>query len=129
MEHAVINQEADRRLLAAFINGLIGAVGKQFRMQMPDNIDKTLNMAMVATNAEREERVSTREDQGSNMRVFTAVGSREGTLGNNYGGSRGKFEWSNRGAWSQRRTGPTRNSGSVDGTYSRRTDSLTPVQS
>ena len=28
LEQAVINQEADRRLLASFINGLIGAPGK-----------------------------------------------------------------------------------------------------
>jgi len=31
VEQAIINQEANRRLLAAFINGLIGAVGKQER--------------------------------------------------------------------------------------------------
>jgi trans-aconitate methyltransferase len=50
----VINQEADRRLLPAFINGLTGAPGRHVRMQMPDNIDKALNMALVATNAEKE---------------------------------------------------------------------------
>jgi hypothetical protein len=38
VEQAIINQEADKRLLAAFINGLIGAVGKQVRMHMPENI-------------------------------------------------------------------------------------------
>jgi hypothetical protein len=52
VEQAVINWEADRRLLAAFINGLIGTPGKHVRMQMPDNVDKALSMAIVATNAE-----------------------------------------------------------------------------
>jgi len=69
VEQTVINQEADRRILAAFINGLIGAVGKQVRMQMPDNIDK-------ATTPEREEKGSICEDGGSNARVFTVGGSR-----------------------------------------------------
>jgi hypothetical protein len=71
VEQAVINQEADRRLLAAFINGLIGALGKQVRLQMPGTIDKALNMAIVATTAEIEERSSAREDRGNNARVFT----------------------------------------------------------
>jgi len=66
VEQAVINKEADRRLLAAFINGLIGQPGKQVRMQMPENIDKALNMAIVATNAEKEEKASVREDRGTN---------------------------------------------------------------
>jgi len=65
VEQAVINREAERRLLAAFINGLIGAVGKQVTMLIPENIDKALNMAIVATNAEREEKVSGRKDRGS----------------------------------------------------------------
>jgi hypothetical protein len=79
VEQAVINQEADRRLLAAFINGLLGTIGKQVRMQMPENIDKALNMAIVATNAEREEKASSREDRGTSTRVFTVGGSRGGT--------------------------------------------------
>ena len=71
VEQAVINQEAERRLLAAFINGLIGAPGNQVRLQMPDTIDKALNMAIIATNAEREEKTSARDDRGTNVRVFT----------------------------------------------------------
>jgi hypothetical protein len=46
IEQAVINQEADRRLLAAFMNGLIGAPGKHVRLQMPENVDKALHMAI-----------------------------------------------------------------------------------
>jgi hypothetical protein len=55
-EQAVINQEAERRLIAAFINGLTGVPGKQIRLQMPKTIDKALNMAIIATNAEKEEK-------------------------------------------------------------------------
>ena len=135
VEQAVINREAERRLLAAFINGLLGAVGKQVRMLMPDNIDKALNMATVATNAEREEKASGREDRGVNTRVFTVGGSREGAPdnsyerpGNSYDRPRGRSQWSNRGAWSQGRAGQTRYSTGVDGTYSCRTDRRTPMQ-
>jgi hypothetical protein len=60
-----------RRLLAAFINGLIGMPGKQVRLQMPEIIDRALNMAIVATNADKEENAS---DRGINTRVFAVVG-------------------------------------------------------
>ena len=129
IEQAFINQEEDRRLLAAFINGLSGLPGKQVRLHMPENIDKALNMAIIATNAEREEKVLTRDDRGTSTRVFAVGGSR----GNNPGGSRhgqprGRFRWSgNRGAGFQYRTGPTQYSTRVDGTYSDRTDSWTPT--
>jgi len=94
VEQAVINQEADKRLLAAFINGLIGAPGKQFRLQMPETVDKALNMAIVATNAEKEERNSTREDRGTSAKVFTVGGTRVNTRDNRYGKPRGKIQWS-----------------------------------
>jgi hypothetical protein len=92
VEQAVINQEADRRLLAAFINGLHGAPGRHLRMQMPDHIDKALNMAIVATNAEKEEKASVREEQGMNARVFTVRGSRDRIPGNRYEKPRGRFQ-------------------------------------
>jgi hypothetical protein len=81
LDQAVINQEADRRLLAAFINGLAGAPGKHIRLQMPENIDKALNKAIVATNAEREERALNKEDRGTNARVFTIGDNRGGPGG------------------------------------------------
>jgi len=125
VEQAVINQEADRRLLAAFINGLTGAPGRHVRMQMPDNIDKALNMALVATNAEKEEKAVNKDDRGVNARVFAVGGNR----GNRYGNPRGKFQWSGaRGAGSQYQTGPTQYSRRADGTCSDRTDSRTPWQ-
>jgi hypothetical protein len=129
IEQAVIKQEADRRLLAAFINGLLGAVGKQVRMQMPDNIDKALNMAIVATKAEREEKALSRDDRVANSRVFTVGGSRGGAPGTGYEKPRGRFQWSNRGARSQYRVEPEQNSTRLDGTYSRRTGNRAPMQS
>jgi hypothetical protein len=120
VEQAVINQEADRRLLAAFINGLTGAPGKQVMLQMPINIDRALNVAMIATNAEKEEKASVRGDRGSNYRVFAVRGNRaEGNREMERGMAwdldmrtpRGKFQWSsNRGAVSQHRAGPVQNS-------------------
>ena len=133
VEQAVINQEADRRLLAAFINGLIGVAGKEVRMQMPGKIDKALNMAIIATNAEREEKAFSREDRGISAKVFTVGGRRESTPGEThqrYEGTRGRSQWSNRGRWSQpRRAGPSLNSAGVDETYSYRTDRRTAMGS
>ena len=128
VEQAVINQEAGRRLLAAFINGLIGAPGKHVRLHMPENIDRALSMAIVATNAEKEERALGTADRGSNTRVFAVRGSRDNAPRDRYEKPRRKFQWSgNRGAVSQCSTGPAQYSRRVDGTYSDRTGSRTPT--
>jgi len=126
VEQAVINQEADRRLLAAFINGLIGTPRKHVRLQMPENVDRALNMAIVATNAEKEERELGTVDRGNSARVF-AVGDNRGDAPRNRNEKpRGKFQWSgSRGAVPQRSTGPVQYSRRVDGTYSDRTGSRT----
>jgi len=84
VEQAVINQESDRRLLAAFINGLGGIPGKHVRLQMPESIDRALNMAIIATNAEKEENALGREDWGKIARVFTVGGSRDSRPANRY---------------------------------------------
>lgn len=129
VEQAIINREAERRLVAAFINGLTGVAGRQVKLQMPDTIDKALNMAIIATNAEREDRVSQREGRGLNRRVFAVGGSREEALYRRNDGPRGKFQWSgNRGDYSHR-DGVDHNTRSrgVDGTRSRRTDSRNPM--
>jgi len=132
VEQVVINQEADRRLLAAFINGLIGLPGKQVRLQIPENVDKALNIAIVATNAEREEKTLVREDRGINGRVFAVRGNRGGTShssgGYRHEKPRGKVQWSkDRGAGTNYGAGPTRISGIVDRTYSCRPDSWTSM--
>jgi len=129
VEQAVINQEADKRLLAAFINGLKGAPGKQVRLNMPETIDKALNMAIVATNAEKEEKASVKEDRGITAKVFTVGGSREGIQNKRYSQPRNRFQWSrDRGAWARQGSGRVQST-RVDGTHSFRTDSRTPAQS
>ena len=98
VEQTVINREADRRLLAGFINGLTGVPGRQVRLQMPDTIDKAMNMAIIATHADTEDRALQREDRGVNRRVFGVRGDREETPLRNDSRPRGKFQWSgNRG--------------------------------
>ena len=99
----------------------------KLRLQMPEIIDKALNMAIIATNAEREEKALTRDDRGTNTRVFAVGGNREHNAGGNrHGQTRGRYRCSgNRGARFQQRTGPTQYSTRVDGTYSDRTDNRT----
>ena len=130
VEQAVINQEADRRLLAAFINGLIGAPGKQVRLQMPGTIDKALNMAIVATTAETEERSSAGADRGNNVRVFTVGGTRGNAGYDRY--RKPRWENSNeavaRGTEGPMRKGQVQYSRRVDRAYSRWTEHRTPAQ-
>jgi hypothetical protein len=97
---------------------------------MPETIEKALNMAIVSTNAEKEEKASAHEDWVTSVKVFTLGGSRGDTLERRYEKSRGKFQWSRgRGAWLQHRAAPTQYSTGVDGTYCHRTDSRVPMQS
>jgi hypothetical protein len=125
---AVINQEAEHRLLAAFINELVGTAGRHVQLQMLKTIDKALNMAIIATNADKEEKASVRDDQGSNIRVFTVGGDHGETQDKRYDRPRGKIQWSRgRGAGSQHRAGPTQYPG-VSRTHSYRTDSRNSVQ-
>jgi hypothetical protein len=124
VEQAVINREAERRLLAAFINGLIGVPGRQVKLLMPETIDKALNMAITATNADREDR----EDRGTNRQVFTVRGSREETLGRINNRPREKIQWSGyRGDYNYRGVGHSTRRG-VEGNRSCRTDNRTPVE-
>jgi hypothetical protein len=93
-EQAVINREADRRLLAAFIIGLRGVPGRQVRLQMPETVDKALNKAIVATNADKEERMLLCEDQGTSKQVFMVGGSHENIPFKKNEEPLGKFQWS-----------------------------------
>jgi len=124
VEQGVINKEAEKRLLAAFINGLIGDVGRQIRMHMPDNIEKALNITIVTITAEREEKAIGRDERGLSTRVFAVGGSRE-SIPVNRGEyrPRGRNQWSNcRGSRSQNRSGRLQYSTGVDGTNYDRTD-------
>jgi hypothetical protein len=53
VKQTVINQEADRRLLASSINGLTVKPERQVRLKMPETIHKTLNIATLVTKAEK----------------------------------------------------------------------------
>ncbi|KAJ9576267.1 hypothetical protein L9F63_006866 [Diploptera punctata] len=49
-----LNEEAERRLLPIFVNGLRGNPGVQVRYQMPDTLGKTIRIAMMPDVAEQE---------------------------------------------------------------------------
>lgn len=125
---AVINRDAERRLLAAFIKGLTGLPGKQVRLQMPDTADNALNVAIVTTIADGNERIALRDDRGNNRRVFAVGSDRENGPRGWDRNSREKFQWSNnrRGRSSSSSGHYTRGRGAI-GTRSYRTDSRTPA--
>jgi hypothetical protein len=49
----IINEEAERRLVAAYINGLGGIIGQQLRFRMPNTLDEAVEIAVTVSNAER----------------------------------------------------------------------------
>jgi hypothetical protein len=57
----VINEEAERRLVAAYINGLGGIVGQQVRFRMPSSLDEAVQVAVTVSNAERTKPADTRK--------------------------------------------------------------------
>ena len=61
----VINEEAERRLVAAYINGLAGVVGQQVRFRMPHTLEEAMQVAVTVSNAERVKSSDTK-------RVFSA---------------------------------------------------------
>ena len=88
-----MNEEAERRLLAIFINGLKGNPGLQVRYQMPDTIEKALKIANTVAQAELE-----KEKEKFPIKVFGVRGTemqhnkRQNKWGNNHsnGGFRGE---------------------------------------
>jgi hypothetical protein len=63
----VINEEAERRLLAAYIHGLKGIVGQQVQFQMPSTMEQAVRLAVTVENAERH-----RQMRDGPRKVFTA---------------------------------------------------------
>jgi hypothetical protein len=61
----VINEEAERCLVAAYINGLGGTVGQQLRFHMPSSLEEAVQVAITISNAERTKQPDTK-------RVFSA---------------------------------------------------------
>lgn len=61
----IINEKTERRLVAAYINGLVGVVGQQVRFRMPLTLDEAMQVAVTVSNAERMRAPDTK-------RVFSA---------------------------------------------------------
>jgi hypothetical protein len=55
---------------------LKGVPGKHVRLQMPDTVERALNMAIVATDVETFEREGDRDERASKQKVFTVRGGR-----------------------------------------------------
>ncbi|PNF33548.1 hypothetical protein B7P43_G17358 [Cryptotermes secundus] len=53
----VINEEAERSLLAAYIHGLRGVVGQQVRYQMPNKMDQAVKLAVTIENVAKHRRL------------------------------------------------------------------------
>jgi hypothetical protein len=49
----IINEEAERRLFAAYIHGLRGMVGQQVQCQMPTTMEQAVRLAITVENAEK----------------------------------------------------------------------------
>jgi hypothetical protein len=130
VEQAILNREAEKRLLAAFISGLRGIPGKHVRLQMPDTIDKALNMAIVATNVETSERDGNRNERASKQNVFAVRGDRGKFQGPSVWNPRSKSQEGNYRVGSGfTSTGQyPRGRGAWKGTRSFRTESRTSVR-
>jgi hypothetical protein len=50
----ILNEEAERRLVAAYINGLRGIAGQQVTFRMPATMDKAVRLAVTIENAEQQ---------------------------------------------------------------------------
>jgi hypothetical protein len=53
----VINEEAERRLLAAYIHGLKGVVGQQVRYQMPSTKEQAVTLAVTTENVKMHQQM------------------------------------------------------------------------
>jgi hypothetical protein len=49
----IVNEEAERILLAAYIHGLKGIVGQQVQFQMPTSMEQAVNLAVTVDNVEK----------------------------------------------------------------------------
>jgi hypothetical protein len=96
----VLNEEAERRLVAAYINGLRGVVGQQVKFRMAEKMEEAVRLAITIENAEQQ--------WPSDRRVFAIARAdvecyschRKGHISRNYkarsyarprGGSNSKF--------------------------------------
>lgn len=55
-QQKIINEEAERRMLAAYTNGLYGTVGQHVRLRMPATMAEAIQMAVTAAAVEANKR-------------------------------------------------------------------------
>jgi hypothetical protein len=53
----IINEEAERRLLATYIRGLKGVVGQQVQFQMPTTMEQAIKLAVTVENVEKHKQM------------------------------------------------------------------------
>ena len=53
----IINEEAERRLLAAYTHGLKGVVGEQVQFQMPSTMEQAVKLAVTVQNVEKHKQM------------------------------------------------------------------------
>jgi hypothetical protein len=61
----IINEEAERRLLATYIHGLRGVVGQQVQFQMPSTMEQAVMLAVTVENVEKHKQMV-----GGSRKVF-----------------------------------------------------------
>jgi hypothetical protein len=57
----VVNEEAERHLVATYINGLTGIVGQHVRFRMPQSLEEAVQVAVTVNNAERLRALGTKK--------------------------------------------------------------------
>ena len=55
----IINEEAERRLLAAYIRGLRGVVGQQVEFEMPMKLEQAVKLAVTVENIQKHRQMVT----------------------------------------------------------------------
>ena len=66
-----MSEEAERRLLAAYIAGLRGEVGRQVRLRMPRTVREAIQLAVTTDNLEQREGNRARDSDAVARNVFT----------------------------------------------------------
>jgi hypothetical protein len=54
----VIKEEAERRLLASYIHGLMGVVGQQVQFQMPSTMEQAVRLTVTVENVEKHKQLT-----------------------------------------------------------------------
>lgn len=72
-QQRIINEEAERRMLAAYINGLFGTVGTQVRYRMPSTLTEALQIATTVQEVDTMEarKVQAKFPNNNNGKIFT----------------------------------------------------------